>query len=219
MEPPEARAPGHPAGRGGDPPLAGRALARAQKKAEEEGRTIVFVDESGFSLLPALVRTFAPRGSSPVIRERWTNDHLAAISGVTPQGKLSLQVQEAPFRSPAVVRFRWPLRRHLAGKALVLWDGAPIHRSNVIKDFLAASAATWLQVERLPAYAPELNPDEGVWHYLKGGNSRTWGVSIWPTSALNSARPGTVCATSSTSSVLVPSGPDSSVFRNLCKDG
>lgn len=50
----------------------------------------------------------------------------------------------------------------------MLWDGAPIHRSNIIKGYLAAGAAKWLHLERLPAYAPELNPDEGVWHQLKG---------------------------------------------------
>ncbi len=79
-----------------------------------------------------------------------------------------MQVQEASFQSPAVVAFLEHLHRHLPGKLLVLWEGAPIHRSKVIKAFLAAGAARWLELERLPAYAPELNPDEGVWHYLKG---------------------------------------------------
>ena len=50
---------------------------------------------------------------------------------------------------------------------MVLWDGAPIHRSQVIRDFLANGAAHRLHLERLPAYAPELNPDEGVWKHLK----------------------------------------------------
>ena len=148
--------------------MAPRALARGQKKTEEEGRSIVFVDESGFYLLPAVVRTFAPRGKTPVLREWLTRDHLSAISGITPTGKLYMMVQEEAYRSPAVVRFLRHLHRHIRGKVLVLWDGAPIHRSNVIKEFLAAGAAKWLQLERLPAYAPELNPDEGVWHHLKG---------------------------------------------------
>jgi transposase len=143
-------------------------VAPGQKKAQQEQRTIVFVDESGFYLLPSVVRTFAPRGQTPVLRERLTRDHLSAISGVTPGGKLYMQVQATPFRSPQVVEFLQHLHRHIRGKVLVLWDGAPIHRSNVIKQYLAAGAAKWLQLERLPAYAPELNPDEGVWHLLKG---------------------------------------------------
>lgn len=168
MEPAKAGAAGSPAERGSDPPLARRALARGKKGAEEEGRSIVFVDESGFYLLPSVVRTFAPRGKTPVLRERWTRDHLSAISGITPDGKLYMMVQEMAYKSTDVVRFLRHLHRHIPGKVLVLWDGAPIHRSNVIKDFLATGAARWLQLDRLPAYAPEMNPDEGVWHHLKG---------------------------------------------------
>ncbi len=51
---------------------------------------------------------------------------------------------------------------------VIIWDGAPIHRSHLIQDFLANGAAERVHVERLPAYAPELNPNEGFWAYLKG---------------------------------------------------
>ncbi len=50
---------------------------------------------------------------------------------------------------------------------LVIWDGAPIHRAQVVKDYLAAGGAARIHLEPLPAYAPELNPDEGIWNYLK----------------------------------------------------
>ncbi len=50
---------------------------------------------------------------------------------------------------------------------LILWDGAPIHRCQPIKDFLAEGAAERIHVARVPGYAPELNPDEGIWRYLK----------------------------------------------------
>lgn len=60
------------------------------------------------------------------------------------------------------------LRRFLGGqKATLLWDGLPAHRSNKMAAFLA-SQRHWLVVERLPAYAPELNPVEGLWSNLKG---------------------------------------------------
>ncbi len=55
----------------------------------------------------------------------------------------------------------------ITGHVTVIWDGAPIHRSRVIKAFLAAGAAKRLHLELLPGYAPDLNPDEGVWNYLK----------------------------------------------------
>lgn len=59
------------------------------------------------------------------------------------------------------------LLRKIAGKLVVIWDGSPIHRGQEIKDFLARGAAKRLQLEQLPGYAPDLNPDEGIWNYLK----------------------------------------------------
>jgi transposase len=127
----------------------------------------VWVDESGFYLLPARVRTYAPRGHTPILHVPLTRDHLSAISAVTARGQLLLRVQRGAYRSHGVVRFLKHLMRHIGGKLLVIWDGSPIHRSRVIKAFLASGAATRLQLERLPGYAPELNPVEAVWHYLK----------------------------------------------------
>jgi transposase len=147
--------------------MARGALAGPQKKAQQEGRTIVWVDESGFYLLPGRVRTYAPRGQTPILRLPLTRDHLSAISAVTQDGRLFFQVRRYSLRSPDVVEFLRHLLRHLPGKLLVLWDGSPIHRGRPVKDFLARGAAKRLHLEPLPAYAPELNPDEGIWQYLK----------------------------------------------------
>jgi transposase len=152
---------------GGHRCVANRTLASAQKKAEAEGRTVVWVDESGFYLLPGVVRTYAPRGQTPVLRVPLTRDHLSVISGITEAGRLFQMVQTAAYTSVDIVRFLRHLLRQIAGKLVVIWDGAPIHRSQVIKDFLASGAAARLHLERLPGYAPDLNPDEGIWQYLK----------------------------------------------------
>jgi transposase len=136
-------------------------------KAAATGQTIVWVDESGFYLLPAVVHTYAPRGQTPLLRVPLTRDHLSVISAVTPDQRLFLRVQERAVRGPDVVRFLQHLLRHLPGRLLVLWDGAPIHRGHEVTAFLAAGAAGRIEVERLPGYAPELNPDEGIWAYLK----------------------------------------------------
>lgn len=71
------------------------------------------------------------------------------------------------FKGPDVVRFLRHLLRHLTGKLLVIWDGSPIHRCQVVKGFLAAEAAQRLNLEALPGYAPDVNPVEGIWRYLK----------------------------------------------------
>jgi transposase len=143
------------------------ALAGLGKKAIAEGRTIVWVDQSGFYLLPMAVRTWAPCGHTPLLHVPLTHDHLAAMGGLTPDGRLFLQTQDHAYRSPDVVRFLRVLLRKIHGKLLVIWDGAPIHRGQPVKDFLRMGAARRLHLEQLPGYAPELNPVEGLWNYLK----------------------------------------------------
>ncbi len=147
--------------------MAGGALAGHQKKASDEGYTIVWVDESAFYLLPHVERTWAPKGATPVLHVPLTHDHLSAISGITLDGRLYMQVQEDAFNAADVVGFLRVLLRKIRGKVLVIWDGAPIHKGKVIQDYLARGAAKRLHLERLPGYAPDLNPDEGVWNYLK----------------------------------------------------
>ena len=142
-------------------------MASDQKKAEDEGRTLVWIDEAGFYLLPALVRTWAPKGEPPVLRAPCSYDHLSAISAITPSGQLLLHVQGEAYHGGDVVRFLRHVLRHIEGKLLIMWDGASIHRSQAIKDFLAAGGAKRIHLERLPGYAPDLNPDEGIWSYLK----------------------------------------------------
>jgi transposase len=143
------------------------ALARARNKAAEESRTIVWVDQSGFYLLPMAVRTWARCGQTPVLTVPLTHDHLSAIGGITPQGRLFMQTQERAYHSEDVVGFLRMLLRKIPGKLLILWDGAPIHRGQPIKAFLRRGAAKRLHLEQLPGYAPDLNPAEGIWNYLK----------------------------------------------------
>lgn len=142
-------------------------MASAQKKAEQEKRTIVFLDEAGFYLLPMVVRTYAPRGQTPVLRIPLTRDHISAIGGITPEGRLFMQMQEHAYKAEDVVRFLQMLLHKISGRLLVIWDGSPIHRAGVIKQFLASPMGKRVHLERLPGYAPELNPQEGVWNLLK----------------------------------------------------
>ena len=89
------------------------------------------------------------------------------MSALTMDGRVLMQVQTQAFRGPRVVQFLRHLLRHIAGKVLVIWDGSPIHRSHVVKQFLADGGAERVWLEQLPGYAPELNPVEGIWRQLK----------------------------------------------------
>jgi transposase len=125
------------------------------------------VDQSGFYLLPTVVRTYAPVGQTPILHEHLSRDHLSVISGITLEGKLYMMEQERAFKSQDVVRFLRHVLRQIPGKVLIIWDGSPIHSGQAVKEFLASGAENRLQLEQLPGYAPDLNPDEGVWKHLK----------------------------------------------------
>jgi transposase len=122
---------------------------------------------TGFYLLPTVVRTYAPIGQTPVLHEQLSRDHLSVISGISLEGKLYMMEQERSFKSQDIVRFLRHLLRQIEGKLLVVWDGSPIHRGQAVKDFLASGASSRLQLEQLPGYAPDLNPEEGIWKHLK----------------------------------------------------
>lgn len=89
------------------------------------------------------------------------------ISAITPEGKLYTMKQDDSFDGHDIVCFLKHLLRQISGKLLIIWDQLPAHRGQAVKDFLRDGAAKRLQLELLPGYAPDLNPDEGVWNYLK----------------------------------------------------
>ena len=145
----------------------GAALAGDQKKADDDARVIVWVDQSGFYVLPHHIRTGARHGQTPILRVPLTRDHRSAIAALTADHRLVMQTQTEAYHSTEVVRFLRLLLRKLQGKLLIMWDGAPIHRGQPIKDCLARGAARRIQLEQLPGYAPDRNPVEGIWNYLK----------------------------------------------------
>ena len=119
-------------------------------------------------------RSWAPIGHPPVLD--WDGGHrrkVSVIGAVTVSpvahrlGFYFATAVDGYFDAAAVVRFLRHVLRHLRGKVVVLWDGGPNHRGPVLRQFLRANPR--LRVERLPAYAPDLNPVEMVWSWLKWG--------------------------------------------------
>jgi transposase len=135
-------------------------------KARRERRALVFVDESGFYLLPAVVKTYAPKGQTPILDEWQTRDHLSVMGGVTPQGKVYSLVRPKSLNGLHAIEFLVHLGRLGADRLLVIWDGSPIHRRAEVKAFVA-EAGDAIHLEPLPAYAPDLNPVEWLWRQLK----------------------------------------------------
>jgi transposase len=127
----------------------------------------VFSDEAGFQLLSGVVRTYAPQGQTPLLAVPLSYDRLSVMGAISNAGDFLTWQQARPVKGPDLVRFLNHILAHIPGKILLVWDGLPAHRSQPIKEFLASGAAKRLTLLQLPAYAPELNPQEGIWRYLK----------------------------------------------------
>jgi len=140
-------------------------VARVKKNAARKGQTIVFVDESGLSERPRRYRTWAPRGETPVLQYHFRWKTLSLIAGIT-WWNFYCKLYPAAIKAPQLIEFLEHLMRHLRRPLLVIWDGLPGHRSAAVREFVAAQGDR-LTVERLPGYAPELNPVEHIWAYLK----------------------------------------------------
>jgi transposase len=137
------------------------------RRAKTERRVLVCEDESGFYLLPGLVRTYGPQGQTPVIHAKQTRDHLSVMGGMTPAGKVYTLVRQEPLNGTHSIEFLTHLLRVASKRLLVIWDGSPIHRRAIVTEFVAGTRGK-IWVEALPGYAPDLNPwDEGGWHHLK----------------------------------------------------
>lgn len=148
---------------------------RIATAARRRNAHLVFLDESGYMLTPTVRRTWAPRGSKPVLDCWDRRDRMSAISSVTlsPQrGRLNLYFDLLPdnanVHADDVVAYLRELERRLGGPFTVIWDGSNVHsRSKLVQAYLAERPH--IMAETLPKYAPELNPDEYVWGWSKYG--------------------------------------------------
>lgn len=90
---------------------------------------------------------------------------LTAVAGLTFRN-FYFRLYPDAMGSAEVVDFLQALVRHLRGPLLLIWDRLPAHRSALVREFIALSDGH-IEVEHLPAYAPELNPVEYIWAYWK----------------------------------------------------
>ena len=127
--------------------------------------------------MPTVRKTWAPRGCTPIHRHWYRHDRISAISGisVSPARRhlgLYCLLYDANIHREEVCQFLRHLLRHLRGHVIVLLDNGPVHRGQPLSDLCRRFPR--LHLEPFPSYAPEVNPDEGVWSYLKRalGNGR-----------------------------------------------
>ena len=127
-----------------------------------------------------------------MLQETFNWKSLSIIGGLTLL-RFFFQIHPGSIKGPQVVEFLRHLQRHVPGKMLILWDGAAIHRCALVRNFVAGTKGR-IALERLPAYAPELNPVEYMWGHLKNHEianliaNHAWELSFAATAALRRMR-------------------------------
>jgi putative transposase len=147
-------------------------VAANKKIARRRRAHLVLIDESGFLMSPTVRRTLAPRGKTPVLKVQAKHREKVSITAaltISPKRhRLGLYWRTFPrsfvnaARSAAFLRY---LMQRLRGSVIVVWDGGPMHKGEPIRQILHDFPR--LSLERLPPYAPEVNPVEYLWGYLK----------------------------------------------------
>jgi transposase len=138
------------------------------RRAAETDADIVFVDESGFLMNPLRKKMWARRGDTPLVLHRTCNHQKVSVIGglvaAPSSDRVRLLTQWHPGESvnqDGVIKFLRRLLKECSGNVIVVWDNLPAHRSHAVKAFCREHHQLWL--ERLPGYAPDLNPIELVW--------------------------------------------------------
>jgi hypothetical protein len=142
--------------------------------ASARGAHVVFVDEAGFMLEPTVRRTYSPRGKRPVTRIGNPHSRISVIGAIIiapGRERITLRYGMLPdnlnYQGHTVVQFLRELRSKVVGPMTLFWDRIPIHECEDIEAYLAQDQD--LVTELLPPYAPELNPADGIWRYVKYG--------------------------------------------------
>jgi len=141
-------------------------------QATKRGAHLVFVDESGFMMTPTIRRTFAPHGSTPVNKVCDPHGRISVIGAITVSPKRThvglgyyMLADNLNCRGPSIIEFLRQFRGQVRGPITIIWDRIIIHSADVVLDYL--KTVPGIVTERFPPYAPELNPVDRAWFYLK----------------------------------------------------
>lgn len=141
------------------------------KAAAERDAHIVFVDEAGYMLEPVVRRTFAPCGKTPIHRIADPHGRISVIGAIvvnpdreSVRFNYEMLEDNTNYRGQSVARFLRALRSDIAGPLTLIWDKIPIHRGEPVQKLIEE---TDLVSEPFPLHAPELDPVDRVWGYVK----------------------------------------------------
>lgn len=139
---------------------------KLKKRAKKLGAMIFFLDEAGFQSDPPLGRTYGLKGHTPIVESSGQRQSINVISAVNASGAFWAATYSGKLDAESFVQFLRDFMKSQRKKVFLVVDGHPAHKANVVKDYIAKMAGR-LELYFLPPYAPDLNPDEFVWSYMK----------------------------------------------------
>lgn len=141
-------------------------IPKIRETLENTGGILYCEDEASVCLTPLLGKTWAERGKPRKVPVTGARASIAAMSALSPRGRLVFRLHEKRITSVEVIDFlKQLLRQHPSRHVVVVMDQAKPHTSKMTKAFIASK--TRLHVFYLPPYSPDWNPDEKVWNHLK----------------------------------------------------
>lgn len=139
---------------------------KLRKRAKKLGAMIFFLDEAGFQSDPPLGRTYGLKGHTPVVESSGQRQSINAISAVHASGAFWAATYTGKLDAETFVCFLRDFMKSRRTKVFLVVDGHPAHKARIVKEYIAGTQGR-LELYFLPPYAPDLNPDEFVWHYMK----------------------------------------------------
>ena len=143
------------------------AYPKLKKRAKKLGAMIFFLDEAGFQSDPPLGRTYGLKGHTPVVPSSGQRQSINVISAINASGAFWSATYTGKLNAESFMEFLKDFVKSQRRKILLVVDGHPAHKANLIKEYIATLGGK-LELHFLPPYAPDLNPDEFVWNYMKG---------------------------------------------------
>lgn len=137
------------------------------RQAKRRQARLLFADEAGVHEEAVVGRTWGARGETPVVRTTGTRRRVNVISAISPRGRLWFRCFQGTLTAARFIALLQDLRRDVRGKIVLVLDRHPAHRADSVLRYLHEHSRR-ITVHFLPGYAPELNPDEHVWAFLKG---------------------------------------------------
>jgi transposase len=136
------------------------------KRAKQRGAEICFWDESGFRADVVQGTTWGARGQTPIVHVPGQRQSVSAASAINARGAFWFATYKGGMSAELFIEMLTAMMRRRRRPLFLILDSLPAHKAKIVKNYVASTDGK-LELHFLPGYAPELNPDELVWNYMK----------------------------------------------------